>query len=281
MASSTSNKIAAVDLDDTLLGPDKTISPANLAALKRLQSEGFLIVLASGRCHESMVPYHRQLGLDTPLVSCQGAVVRDGVTGAMLYQNGLCLELGKEVVRRGIELGITLFVYHDESVYVPELNAETTAHDKATGLTSIPNDNLLQLAEQAPPLKVIWSDHPSQIPQHQRQVAPTYQGRLDTLITEPEYLEFIALGVSKAVGVQVACEKYQVSQADVLAFGDGNNDAALLRWAGLSFAMPHGSASALESANHIAPEGDRHNAFARAVDIALKLHKHSAVAATA
>lgn len=273
MANSNRTKIAAVDLDDTLLAPDKTISPANLAALDKLQSAGYLIVLASGRRHESMRPYHLELELDTPLVSCQGAVVRDGVTEKVLYKNGLSQELGREVVRHGNELGVTVFFYHDESVYVREANDETAAHDQATGLTSIPYPDWPQVAEQTPPLKVIWSHQPTEIERYQQEFSPQYQGRLDTLITEPEYLEFIALGVSKAAGVEVVCQKYQVQPMNVVAFGDGNNDAALLGWAGLSFAMPHGAKSALQSAKQIAPAGDRENAFARAVDAALDFLK--------
>jgi len=38
----------------------------------------------------------------------------------VLYQNGLSQELGHEVVRHGNELGVTVFFYHDESVYVRE-----------------------------------------------------------------------------------------------------------------------------------------------------------------
>ncbi|MBC8134277.1 MAG: HAD hydrolase family protein, partial [Fibrella sp.] len=41
-------RLAAVDLDDTLLGPDKEISRANYAAIHRLVSAGVHVVLASG-----------------------------------------------------------------------------------------------------------------------------------------------------------------------------------------------------------------------------------------
>ncbi len=44
-------RLAAIDLDDTLLGPDKQISAANLLAIQKLQGFGVEIVLASGRKH--------------------------------------------------------------------------------------------------------------------------------------------------------------------------------------------------------------------------------------
>jgi hypothetical protein len=51
--------LAAVDLDDTLLGPDKLISSANRAAVRALRAFGVEVVLASGPAvgqHDSNTP---------------------------------------------------------------------------------------------------------------------------------------------------------------------------------------------------------------------------------
>ena len=45
----------------------------------------------------------------------------------------------------------------------------------------------------------------------------------------------------------------------------GNNDVALLKWAGLGIAMPHGRAAARAAAKRVAPPGDPETALARAV----------------
>lgn len=42
-------KLAAIDLDDTLLAPDKSISDANLEVVNTLLKGGMKVVLASGR----------------------------------------------------------------------------------------------------------------------------------------------------------------------------------------------------------------------------------------
>ena len=56
---------------------------------------------------------------------------------------------------------------------------------------------------------------------------------------------------------------------DVIAFGDGNNDVPLLRWAGLGVAMRHGRPAARAAADFVAPEGDPEAGLARAVSAAL------------
>ena len=52
-------RLAAIDLDGTLLGPDHTISPANARAVARMQAAGIEVVLASGRHYGTMVAFAR------------------------------------------------------------------------------------------------------------------------------------------------------------------------------------------------------------------------------
>jgi len=52
-------RLAAIDLDDTLLGPDKQISAANAAAVSTLRDREVRIILASGRRHENMLRFHQ------------------------------------------------------------------------------------------------------------------------------------------------------------------------------------------------------------------------------
>src|SRR4051812_20566010 len=90
-------KLAAIDIDDTLVGHDKRVSPANAVAVRHLLSLGCRVALASGRRHDNMLAYHRELGLDASLVSCRGGVVkcpgRGGVTHGALRPSGDAAEL--------------------------------------------------------------------------------------------------------------------------------------------------------------------------------------------
>ena len=73
--------LVAVDLDDTLLGPDHQISPRNARAVKALHDKGVRIVLASGRMHEAMLRFAEALGTADPIISYNGSLVKDPETG--------------------------------------------------------------------------------------------------------------------------------------------------------------------------------------------------------
>ena len=94
-------RLAAIDIDGTLLGPDSQLSSANAAAVVRLQESGIRVILASGRRHENMLRFHHLLRLEGPLVSCQGALVKNAETGEILHRDCIPAKLAAEVVCDG------------------------------------------------------------------------------------------------------------------------------------------------------------------------------------
>lgn len=67
--------LIVLDVDGTLLRDDLTLSPFAESTLKTLIKKGHKVVLASGRPPRSMLPYYEKLGLDTPLIAYNGALV--------------------------------------------------------------------------------------------------------------------------------------------------------------------------------------------------------------
>jgi hydroxymethylpyrimidine pyrophosphatase-like HAD family hydrolase len=97
-----------------------------------------------------------------------------------------------------------------------------------------------------------------------------YSEKVDVLATEKENLEFMPRGISKATALAKVAAEYGVRQEEVLAFGDGENDVAMLTWAGLGVAMAHGNEAAIKAAKRVSPPGSPASAFARAVDALLE-----------
>jgi hydroxymethylpyrimidine pyrophosphatase-like HAD family hydrolase len=93
-----------------------------------------------------------------------------------------------------------------------------------------------------------------------------YSDKADVFSTERENLEFMPRGINKATALAKVAGEYGIRQGEVLAFGDGENDVAMLTWAGMGVAMAHGNQSAIRAAKRVSPSGPPESAFARAVD---------------
>lgn len=262
-------RLAAVDLDDTLLGPDKEISRANYDAIHRLVQAGVLVVLASGRRHENMRRFYKELDLSSGwIVSCNGAMARNETTGETIHEQLLPQEMVGAILADGEQFGITQNFYHrDGTLFVNATNEWTEIYKARTKAELDVIGDILSLSDQ-PALKIIWvtsEENALELGAKMRQKHG--DDALHIVITDPEYLEFMAQGVNKAAGLAHVAERLGIPASDCVAFGDGNNDVEMLQWAGYGVAMPHARLAAQEAANIVAPDGDPETAFARAVDM--------------
>jgi len=262
--------IAAVDIDDTLVGPDGVISAANAAAIARLVAEGTHVVLASGRSHANMLPFHRALGLPPgPVISAGGAVVQDSDTGAVDFEHAIPIAEVADVTREGRVHGFAVQHYRPDGIYV-DTQTQWTAYDQTRNAEPhrrVPD--LLTSGERGgvphDVVKIIWLGAPNTITSMVAETHARHDARLTVTRTDPPYLEFFAPDVNKASALAAVAELLGATQEQVVAFGDGNNDAPMLAWAGVGVAMPHSHASARAAANLVGPEGNPETALARAV----------------
>lgn len=266
--------LAAVDIDDTLVGPDGVISAANATALARLMSEGTRVVLASGRSHANMLPFHRALGLPPgPIISAQGAVVQESDTGVVRFARAMSPADVADVTRDGRERGFAVQHYRPSGIHI-DTRTHWTEYDQARNAEPHRevNDLLATGADGGVPddvVKLIWLGESDAVSLAAADAHARYDARLTVTRTDPPYLEFSAANVNKATALAAVAEALGVPRTEVVAFGDGNNDAAMLAWAGVGVAMPHARPSAQAAADHIGPEGDPETALARAVSMLL------------
>ena len=259
-----SYKLAFIDLDDTLLGPSKEIGAANLAALERLRSAGVQIAIASGRHHQNITSLEA-LGRQEWVLSSNGSVVRHHQTGEVLSEVNLDPRSVEPLLQRGRELGFSLIVYHRDGPFIEEQTEWTDLYARAAGWT--PRQADLASLDATQIQKVLWSGEPDRIQKHAGSLQAEFAGRANVLVTSPELLEFFSAAANKAVGAQTLARKLRIRPEETLAFGDGNNDVELLRWAGLSVAMHHGRETARRAARLVSPPGQPESAFARAVEL--------------
>lgn len=256
-------RLAAIDIDGTLLGPGSIMSDENAAAVGRLRARGVRVVLASGRRHENMVRFYHSLCLQDPLISCQGALVKDEKTGRIIHRHPVPAHLADEAVRDGLARGMTIIYYQMDGIYISGRNEFTELYH-ARGGDPLVEGTLDDLT--GTPLKIIWINAAEKIAGNLPGVKTRYHGRLESVVTYPEYLELIDWGVSKAVGLEAIAKELGIDRGEILAFGDGDNDVPMLHWAGCGVAMSHATPAAKSSAAMIAPAGDPATSLARAID---------------
>jgi Cof subfamily protein (haloacid dehalogenase superfamily) len=260
----TSAKLRAafIDLDGTLLGPDKTISPANLEALRRLRARGIETVIASGRNHVNIAALAEQSGCSSWIVSSQGAMVKHALTGQVLAELTLPSALAAEVHAWTQTRALSEIIYTRDGVFMENETEWTRRYAAHYGrLQRAPVASLALSGLQ----KFLLSAAAADIPGLEAELRQAFGTRAHIVRSEQESVEILPAGVHKARGAQAVTDLLGVRPEETVAFGDGNNDIELFQWAGASVAMDHGWPEAKKAAGHITPAGPPEEAFARAV----------------
>src|SRR6201987_4165054 len=252
-------RLAAVDLDGTLLGPDKEIGPENAAAVQRLRENGVTVIIGSGRRHQNSVRFQRQLGLTGPIIACQGGLIRDGESGNVIEAHFLPQSVTRQIISDAEKNDMHPIYYHLDHLYVAERhNQWIDLYESRVGERAEVLPDLEQLDGRRA-LKLVCYGDPKVVAKVRPEMSAHYADKADVLSTEHENLEFMPRGISKAT----ALGKKRGGGGGA---GDRKNDVAMLTWAGVGVAMAHGNAAAIKVAKRVSPPGPPENAFARAVD---------------
>jgi hypothetical protein len=259
-------KLAAIDLDGTLLGPDHAISDANAVAVRRLQAIGAQVVLASGRHFNSMRKYVEALPGVQWVVSCQGGEVSDASRTTVLSRQFLPAAAVEKTLEAGHARGFSTVAYTIEGVFTDSASDfEMDFYTDLAGHRPVVLERGELLAQDI--FKVIWMGEPADFSRVVMSdvVSPPVQA----VRTNTRFLEFMPTDVSKGSALATLASHLGIQPSTAVVFGDGENDIPMFEWAGVSVVMPQGWSLARAKAKLVAPDGPAETALARGVDLAL------------
>lgn len=251
-------RLVALDIDGTLIGEDLLLRDRTVAAIRAARHRGVSVSLVTGRMSTSALVFARNLGLTAPIVAYQGALIRalrpdgDERLGRILRHRPLAAAAAREVAIWARSVGLEPHVNHLERFVIRA--DDPRAEDYSSFLGS--------RAEIVPDL-VAWLRHPvSKVlavavdpidAAGLADIRRRFAGRAEVTISHPRFLEFLAPGVSKVVGVRHLARRAGVPMASVLAIGDNFNDLEMLTAVGHGAAMPSAPEPVRAAARYVAP----------------------------
>jgi len=229
-------RLIAADMDGTLLTDDKRITDRTADAVRRAGEAGVFFCLSTGRPLGGVRRYIEQLGLTTPAITYNGAVIVDPVTGAFIYEQGLEPEAAKEIWQLGMEFDTTIIVWSKERLLVNRIDDRVEKYKLISGVEPVIIDGVDCLAADGI-TKMLWYDEIDRINGLQDILPSRLTCPANFATSNPRFLEFFDHRVSKAAAMERLGEYLGVSREEMIAIGDGWNDLPMLRYAGLGVAM--------------------------------------------
>ncbi len=263
-------RVLALDLDGTLLTDDLRITDRSRDAIRRARARGVAVLLASARPPRSMLRYHQQLGLDTPLVAYNGALVWDTVAGKPLFHEPLVRDAARALVvflrRRDPELNISLEC--SDRWYIDDLTEEVRRAieryevDPPHGVACLEK----VLADEAEAIsKVLFRGTMKTVEELLASLPPDLAERLHVTTSGDWFCEVMAAGATKAAAIEWAAAHLGLGPGSVMAIGDSPNDIPMLRAATLGVAMGNASPTVIAAAD-VVTASNNEDGVAQAID---------------
>ena len=226
----------ALDLDGTLLRSDNTISDYTVETIKKVQNKGHKVVIATGRPYRMALEHYRRLDI----LDMQQSIEADFIASEYRKKFYISAQDHNRV--------------NPQLFGVPEITKKMSMDIKK--ITKNPNGILMQTRHQD---KYALAE---EMRKHFN-----YAIEVDSWGGPLNILEFSPKGINKAYALKYLLKILNISQDNLIAFGDEHNDTEMLSFAGTGYAMKNASDTLL-------PFADKQSEFSNEEDgVAKELEK--------
>ncbi len=246
-------RLLAMDLDDTILPREGNISERSKAAIRRAQESGVMVTLASGRTFGAVSRFAHELGIDLPVITHQGALVKDIKTGQVLYEDLFPVDLMREVVRLCRAHDWHLNIYIGDETFMEKGGREFELYTALSRINQSLTPDLMAVLDRNPTKFIVVSESPERTEAVLPLLKAAMGDRVSILRSHPLLIEGVMPTVSKGRALAVLAAHLGVLQEETAAIGDNENDIDMLRWAGLGLAMGNASPEVQAAADCVLP----------------------------
>ena len=249
-------RLIALDLDGTLLNSAVKVSKRNAEAVKRALDAGVKVVLATARWYLLAKSNAEHLGIDTPLICNNGAVVKRPQDGDELLHLRLDQELARDVTALADERGWETFTTIEDATYM-RMRPGIIPERLPAGLR-ISEHQAEEVARGQPTAVLVYGEEA--VNEISQRFLPAFDGRasfsLNRPVGLPHYVILTHPDAGKASALEIVCNDLDVPLSEVMAMGDSESDLDMLRRAGLGIAVNNSPDEVKRAALHIAPTND-------------------------
>lgn len=243
-------KLLALDIDGTILKKDYSLSDRVKSSIKDASKKGVKVVLVTGRMHKATTFIAQELGLNTPIISYNGALVQS--ENKIFLEQKIHHELFKKVVNEAKNFEVQINLYVDDILYsetnTPEIIEYCTKRKIEYKIKSFDkfqnaSANKLLVIGKTP-------DETTKVISH---LSKTFENRLNIVKSMPTFCEVLNKNASKGNAIMHLAQYWEILPEEIMAVGDQDNDIDMLKIAHAKVAMGNATQGLKDVSNYIAP----------------------------
>ena len=272
-------KMICLDVDGTLLNDQKQVSTYNKNAISKATALGIKVIICTGRLFIAAQAFAEMIGVKTPLITANGALVKEQETGNVIFQAILgkenCLKVANAIKNNQVspnfntvDTVLTNKISYSSETYI-KMNA-TLPIDKQIKIEVISDWEAAIEKYGDDILKCIIIDTDIEKIKKAREELTN----LNTMEVQSSFwdnVEIMNKGINKGKAVKMLAEYYGIDRSEIICMGDNENDLSMIEYAGMGIAMGNAKESVKSIANYVT-ETNNNDGVGRAIEkIALNL----------
>ncbi|WP_337026199.1 HMP-PP phosphatase [Pantoea eucrina] len=227
-------RLAAFDMDGTLLLPTHQLGKETLETLHALQQRNVILAFATGRHLLDMQVIRTQITLPAWLITGNGTRIHDPQSN-QLYGCDLPADVAEQVMRTRWETPAAIHLFTDEGWFTDKpLPGALEAHSlsgfsyQLCDLQQMSGNNITKICFIAPHEMLLAL---------QEELQQALGARATICFSAWDCLEVLPTGCHKGAALARLCEHLDLPLAECMAFGDAMNDREMLEQVGKGFVM--------------------------------------------
>ncbi|MDP2966340.1 MAG: Cof-type HAD-IIB family hydrolase [Pelolinea sp.] len=246
-------KLVISDLDGTILESGQPIHPFTKEVLAKLPDLGIRFTLASGRSLASLRPFAEELNIEMPLVLANGCIVQS-LDGVIHHRTTMPVEVTRKVIEITDKENSDLVIFSDDRLFYKKMT------DNIFRIFGKLNNSIYEVGswnaienqlEKVNKFMIIDWQSQENLKKLENIFESELSSQADYLRTNINHLEIMPKGVTKATGLKQLVDGMGIRMDEIIAFGDFDNDAAMLAEVGLGVAVENACDLAKQNADMI------------------------------
>ncbi len=253
-------KLVVCDLDGTLLNSAEEISQENKKAVNMLKDAGIEFAIATGRHDLIAAKYIYDLDIKTPLIACNGALIKDVRRKRVLYEKLIPSDIAARVINYCKTNYFDYLVYTPDAIYYSEdsqrvnvvMNYNKSVKEELRAKTykirdlDISRDKIIKILIASQEDKIIEKLDNDINQDNSLTIVSSGNGLIDIMRS----------GASKGNALLILCDKLGILPKETVVFGDSHNDISMFEVAGLAIAPENAEEEVKKAADYVTLSND-------------------------
>ena len=255
-------KLVVSDLDGTLLNSKKEVSNKNQRAIEALRERGIFFAIATGRSDLLTRRYISELDITTPIITCNGGIIKDMHKDEIIHKQLLPLPKALEVIEYCKTQQWDYLVYTPEIIYYTEKSIRIEFireyNRNVTEDLRVPIQPIGELLkkEKEQILKILIRNEDESAVLQKLGDNLNKDHRFAMVSSGTGLIDIMTTGVSKGNATRVLAKYLGVDLAETVVLGDKHNDMSMFEVAGLSVAMENAEEELKKAADVVTLSND-------------------------